>query len=577
MPGVLTNGDASHKRKRDDAPPKTSTGKSRKAPKTVAAKSEDGQTKILSLEEQILQGRKHYNNIVELQSHVNLCEKKPKTGTLAAVALCRVFCRLIASEELVKGNDQSDADGQVAQWLKARLREYVEVLAGSWIGSPDAAQESTALTLLMRLVKEETNQGAKRSEQAWKTERSTFFTLVSALLEKKDAEGARQEFVGKYVEEHDDVRFYTFVAVRQYFKLRDVSGMEEQLASNAIDILGEIEGIPDSEDQIEDWYGEPPEGKKHQLLSLHTHRKTAQEAWLSIFRLPLDRANRKRILHIATTRILPWFTTRMELLTDFLTDSFSAGDTLSLLALSSIFHLMTTHNLDYPDFYTKLYSLVSGEILHSKHRSRFFRELERFLSSTHLPASIIASFLKRLARLALHAPPGAIVWIIPWTYNMLRAHPACTFLLHRPYHPTHTLYTLANPEWRDQGMRNDTFTPSEPDPNHTGAISSSLWELETLQAHYHPNVATLAKILSEPFTKREYTLEDFLDHSYGSLLEGELDGREVRKEPVVEWEIPKRIVTAGEDDGKGEGGGGGDGLNRLGGLLERAIVAQQSS
>ncbi|KAI7623699.1 hypothetical protein KC346_g2604, partial [Hortaea werneckii] len=211
-------------------------------------------------------------------------------------------------------------------------------------------------------------------------------------------------------------------------------------------------------------------------------------------------------------------------------------------------------------------------ILHSKHRSRFFRELERFLSSTHLPASIIASFLKRLARLSLHAPPGAIVWIIPWTYNMLRAHPACTFLLHRPYHPTHTLYTVANPEWREQGMRNDTFSPTEPDPNHTGAISSSLWELETLQAHYHPNVATLAKILSEPFTKREYTLEDFLDHSYGSLLEGELDGREVRKEPVVEWEIPKRIVTG--EDGKGEGG---DGLNALGGLLERAIVAQQSS
>jgi U3 small nucleolar RNA-associated protein 19 len=57
----------------------------------------------------------------------------------------------------------------------------------------------------------------------------------------------------------------------------------------------------------------------------------------------------------------------------------------------------------------------------------------------------------------------------------------------------------------------------EPDPMRTRALESSLWEIETLQSHYHPNVATLAKIISEQFTKQQYNLEDFLDHSYGTV------------------------------------------------------------
>ncbi|KAK5127010.1 hypothetical protein LTR85_008369 [Meristemomyces frigidus] len=560
MPGLITNGMAVGKRKRDDAAAATNGVKSRKAPKTVG-KSDNTQAKILLLEEQILESRTHYNNIVELQSLVNNIDQKPKTATLAAVSLCRVFCRLIASEALVKRNTASEADGQVVQWLKARLRDYVDGLATQWIGSPDPSQESTALTLLMRIVKEETSQGSRRSEQAWRTETSTFYTLVETLLEKTEAEGARQEFVEKYVEEHDDVRSYTFSAVRQYLKSRADEGVDDAVIGHAIELLSQIEGVPDSQDQLADWYGEPPVEKKHQLLSLNAHRKIAQEAWLAIFRSPLTRDHRKAILNIATTRILPWFATRVELLTDFLTDSFNEGGSLSLLALSSIFHLITKKNLDYPEFYTKLYSLLDDDVMHSKHRSRFFRLLDTFMSSTHLPAAMVASFIKRLARLSLQAPPGAIVWVVPWVYNMLKAHPACTFMLHRPYHPAHSVYDKNNPKWRDEGMPNHTFSMSVPDPSHTGAIDSSLWELQTLESHYHPNVATLAKILSEQFTKREYQLEDFLDHSYATLVEAELGKVEMKKTPVVEWEIPKRIVTE-------EGGD----LNRLGGLLEKAIA-----
>ncbi|KAK3690805.1 Maturation and nuclear export of 40S ribosomal subunits interacting protein [Vermiconidia calcicola] len=554
MPGlILTNGDSRKRKRTDESLPKVNGVKPRKAPKT-ATSSQTTQADILLLEEQILQSREHYNNIVKLQSWVDNADKKPKTAMLAAVALCRAFCRLIAGEHLVKRKDDSEADVQVVDWLKQRLRGYVQSLTG-WIGSPDASKESTALTLLMRIVKEETSQGAKRSEQAWRTDRSTFYAVVKALLESVDAEAAREEFVEKYVEEHDDARFYTLLAIKQFFSTTEKKS--EGCISNALHLLSKIEGIPDSPEQLGDWYGQPPSPATHQLLSLPAHRKVAQECWLSIFRAPLTTAHRKTILNLMTPQILPWFTNRMEILADFLTDSFNEGGALSLLALSGIFTLMTERYLDYPDFYTKLYSLLDEDVMHSKHRSRFFKLLDQFMNSSHLPAALVASFVKRLARLSLQAPPGGIVWVVPWVYNMLKKHPACTFMLHRPYHPAHAIYA-SNPNYPENGV-DDPFKPLEADPIHTSAIDSSLWELQSLIEHWHPNVATLAKILGEQFTKREYLLEDFKDHSYASLLEAEL-GKEVRKVPEVEWEIPKRILTE-------EGGG----LNGLGVLLERAI------
>jgi U3 small nucleolar RNA-associated protein 19 len=225
---------------------------------------------------------------------------------------------------------------------------------------------------------------------------------------------------------------------------------------------------------------------------------------------------------------------------DFLTDSYNVGGSTSLLALSGLFYLIQEKNLDYPQFYPKLYSLLDADLLHSKHRSRFFRLLETFLGSTHLPATLVASFIKRLSRLALNAPPTAIVAIVPFIYNLLKSHPTCTIMLHRAIH---------DEKWKadveTQGM-DDPFNPDEPDPILTEAIESSLWEIETLQSHYHPNVAAIARIISEQFTKQAYNLEDFLDYTYHGMLLAELGTEEkssFKKAPVVEFQIPKRIFT----------------------------------
>lgn len=278
--------------------------------------------------------------------------------------------------------------------------------------------------------------------------------------------------------------------------------------ANSLALLLSLESVPSSKNDIHNYYTAVQQ--KAPVASLGAYKEQAQEAWLATLRTGMSKEQRKSILHVFAHQIAPWFS-QPEMLMDFLTHSYDVGGATSLLALSGLYYLISEKNLDYPSFYQKLYSLLDENLLHSKHRSRFFRLLDTFMSSTHLPATLVASFIKRLSRLALHAPPAGIVVVVPWVYNMFKRHPACTFMMHRE---------IKDPEAKnkleEEGM-DDPFDMDEQDPLLTNAIESSVWELESLQSHYHPNVATLAKVISEQFTKRSYNLEDFLDHSYTAV------------------------------------------------------------
>jgi U3 small nucleolar RNA-associated protein 19 len=276
-------------------------------------------------------------------------------------------------------------------------------------------------------------------------------------------------------------------------------------------MLSFFDSVPRDNDNLGSLYVvDLPQKKSDLVLSVYQQKKQCQSAWLALLRCNPERRQRKRLLEVMAESIAPWFA-QPELLMDFLTDSYNAGGSLSLIALSGLFYLIQDRNLDYPSFYQKLYSLLDADMLHSKHRSKFIRLLDTCLSSSHLPAALVASFVKKLVRLSLNAPPSAIVAVIPWTYNLIRRHPMLSFMIHR---------VLRTPEAKaivgHEGM-DDPFDEKEEDPIHTKAIDSCLWEAVQLQSHYHPMVATIAKILSEQFTKQFYNMEDFLDHSYSSV------------------------------------------------------------
>lgn len=294
---------------------------------------------------------------------------------------------------------------------------------------------------------------------------------------------------------------------------RDFTSTESSQTSisHLMSMMGSLDRVPESPKEIRTFFIPRFESDKDPLLSPRNHKKVAQTFWTAVFRLRLDISQREAVLELIPQRIAPWYL-KAELLMDFLTDSFDAGGGTSLKALSGLFYLMQEKSLDYPQFYHKLYSLLTPSTMHSKHRSRFFRLLDTFLASTHLPACLVASFIKRLSRLALYAPPSGIVAVVPWIYNLLRKHPICTFMLHRNPKLHGKMDSITSEE-----VYKDTFCMEEPDPMNTGALESSLWEIQMLQSHYHPNVATIARIVSEQFKKPSYNLEHFLNHSYGSV------------------------------------------------------------
>lgn len=69
-----------------------------------------------------------------------------------------------------------------------------------------------------------------------------------------------------------------------------------------------------------------------------------------------------------------------------------AGGTIGILALNGLFTLMVKHNLEYPNFFHKLYSLLDREVLHVKYRPRFFRLLEIFMGSSFVLFSGCAAY-----------------------------------------------------------------------------------------------------------------------------------------------------------------------------------------
>jgi U3 small nucleolar RNA-associated protein 19 len=238
--------------------------------------------------------------------------------------------------------------------------------------------------------------------------------------------------------------------------------------------------------------------------SVAAHTNAYTSAWEATLSRPLSEGWTRRVLaglHGERGVLSHWAPARRVRLADWLGGTVDEGGAHALLAMNGLFVLMTQYNLDYPRFYERLYALLDGEVLHARYRARFFRLLDTFLRSPMLGAALVAAFIKRLARLALAAPPAGAILVIPFVYNLFKRHPGTMPMLHR----------------LPDEMEGDPYDENEPVPGKSKAIDSSVWELAALKNHYLASVGTMAKIFGEQFTKPEFNLEDFLDHGYGTV------------------------------------------------------------
>ncbi|KGQ95733.1 U3 small nucleolar RNA-associated protein 19 [Candida albicans SC5314] len=503
-----------------------------------------------------------FNNLVPLLEQFKLIKTKliesidpdvESTARKLSLLLYRNFNK-INDEIISNGNgaksSASEDKKMIIKWLSEKYTTFKDIIYG-FIEDKLAGSTSLQLDLLdiiLNFIRLESQRKSSTSQVVFFPTQS-YKSLTESILNSKNGEisfdGTTDnfivlEFLDKF-QKYWDLQFYFFNNLSEVLNEWKQEKSEKDLQlifANFLTVLRK--GLLFNEKTLEEeplWIAPNKEGKLPSSLYKHTLFKSQfQKSVIAMLSYPLLQEQYKSVLTILHKRIIPYMSQPQSLM-DFLTDCYDLTDDLivPILALNSLYELMKNYNLEYPDFYSKLYSLLTPELLYTKYRSRFFRLCDLFLSSTHLSANLVASFIKKLARISLAASASGVVIIIPFIYNLLKRHPTCMIMLHK--------------EDTESGYQ-DPFNSEEKNPLHTEAIKSSLWELDTLMTHYHPNVATLAKIFGEPFRKPSYNMEDFLDWSYNSLLQSEYDRKFKDKNSALEFEEFDKVLDTSNSDSK---------------------------
>ncbi|XP_070707672.1 nucleolar complex protein 3 homolog isoform X2 [Pempheris klunzingeri] len=159
----------------------------------------------------------------------------------------------------------------------------------------------------------------------------------------------------------------------------------------------------------------------------------------------------------------------------------------SLHCIQTVFTILSGQgdvlNIDPLNFYTQLYGMLPR--LHAgAHNDDIIivlRCLDAMLTRRKKQVTLqrAMAFVKRLSTLSLHILPNASVGILAATRAAMHAFPRCDFLLDN--------------EVQGSGF----YLPELNEPEHSNAQNTALWELHTLQRHYHPVVRRLAVHLSQ--------------------------------------------------------------------------------
>ncbi|KPP68464.1 nucleolar complex protein 4-like [Scleropages formosus] len=506
-----------------------------------AAKPEEPQKSLSRKEmdekvERILHERRCANEVFDL---LELLQAEKERDVLSAVSACsHLFSSLLQRGELHLGHLPKEedmlagsysAEEKYAMFMRHRYNSYVELLVELLEHEAFVVKESS-LCALMNFVSTE----AQRPLQAvdWDGHccfpRDLLKAVVRGLLSEKEDTALLisrfQEFLEK-----DDVRYYTMGAVSDSVGrvMAQAHGVVLPVYQNNVFTLMSNINMPKKEEELRNFLLDRNANREDwKAAKLKEHKRTFERMWLAFLKHKLPSGLYKKVLVVLHDAILPHMS-QPTLMIDFLTAAYDIGGAISLLALNGLFVLIHQHNLDYPDFYKKLYNLLDPSVFHVKYRARFFHLANLFLSSSHLPVYLVAAFAKRLSRLALTAPPAALIMILPFICNLIRRHPACRVLIHRP-------------DVTDE-PRDDPFLMEEKDPALCHAMESSLWELQTLQKHYHPDVVRVATVINKPLGEQENELSELLELSGYELFERNLQ-QELKDTVALEFEPVTQLL-----------------------------------
>ncbi|XP_030006971.1 nucleolar complex protein 4 homolog isoform X2 [Sphaeramia orbicularis] len=491
--------------------------------------------------EGVLESRKHANDVFDI---LEVLQVEKEKNVITAISACsKLFCSMLERKDLFMGKlpEEEEAlsggyspEQKYGIFMRHRYNGCVEMLLQLLCHKLYDVKES-ALSCLMKFAATEGQHPLEDLDwsEHYSFPRELIQVVVDRLLSKTEDNSLLfsrfQEFL-----EMEDVRFYVMTSVRDSVGKvmeKNKGALLPVYQNNVFTLISNI-NMPSQDSELTNFMVK--QEAKHEdwkAAKLTEHKRVFERMWLGFLKYQLPGNMYKKVLVILHDSILPHMS-KPTLMIDFLTAAYEVGGAISLLALNGLFVLIHQHNLDYPDFYKKLYNLLEPSVFHVKYRARFFHLANIFLSSSHLPVYLVAAFAKRLAHLALTAPPTALLIVLPFIYNLIRRHPSCRVLIHRPS--------------ADGEPLEDPYVMDEEDPSQCRALESSLWEIKTLQKHYHPDVAKAAMLINTPLSEQEDDIDEMLEITNFELMERDLKPPQTKSIPL-EFEPATQLLKGGGD------------------------------
>ncbi|KAK1296526.1 hypothetical protein QJS10_CPB15g00214 [Acorus calamus] len=563
-------------------PPAKKPKRTKRSSSSSAATLDD----LKTLGRELLSSRAHINNL-PIILHSLSPSSPPDHSLEALITLQSFFTPLLpdipsSSSPLSTSVDGGEKDPEKVYkaWLRSRFDEFVQALIDVVVSSEtEDTLRDVVLDALMEFVK--LGKGGKFQSAIYHRFLRRIVLATSSIDHLMDLLASRYF---KYI----DFRFFTYVSLNKIVKdckSTNVTGLSSKKARKI------SSKISVNNNKVQ----ESNNSQNDDVSAAHLNKKLKlkfTKAWISFLRLPLPVDVYKEVLSTLHQIVIPHISNPV-MLCDFLTRSYDIGGVISVMALSSLFILMTQHGLEYPNFYEKLYALLNPSIFMAKHRGRFFQLLDSCLKSPLLPAYLAAAFAKKLSRLSLSVPPSGALVIVAVIHNLLRRHPSINFLVHRvveedtnggvpkesnesgdnslesstsidrasrrgiDYYNVEESNPVKSNAMRPQSVDMQEFllferTIVKEDIHHVLIVSlldiltmiavtgSSLWEIDTLRHHYCPAVSRFVASLENDLTIRAKTTEvavkDFCSGSYSTIFREETR-RRIKQVPLAFYQV----------------------------------------
>ncbi|CAI9786441.1 unnamed protein product [Fraxinus pennsylvanica] len=535
---------------------------------------------LKTLGQQLLSSRAHVNNLPILLSFISP-SSPPHYALESLLSLQSFFTPLLPelpSSAFSKTSNDSNPDPEFIYrtWLRSKFDDLVKLLIEVAISSQseDTLRE-VVLETIMEFVK--VGNGGKFHSAIY---HKLLHSIVHSTLTVGDS--LLDLLASKYFN-YIDVRYFTFIILEKLARTleakddkKGISGVYDasqsmtsmELSIHKIhNLLSHIPALEASDEnsEYEMWNGlgifieksnhkELIDVEDKRIKSKKSSDKVLSEnnitkkmklkftkAWISFLQLPLPLDVYKEVLVTLHQNVIPRLSKPI-MLCDFLTRSYNIGGVVSVMALSSLYVLMTKHGLEYPNFYDKLYALLEPSIFMAKHRAKFFQLLDSCLKSPLLPAYLAAAFF----------------------HNLLQRHPSINCLVHQERSRETTEEasgeeklnvddeenSSANRDLSDKKPGIDHFNEDESNPKETNAIRSSLWELDTLRHHYCPPVSRFFLSFENDLAVRGKTAEiavmDFSSGSYATIFNSEMR-RRVKQVPLAFYKATPSCLFSESD------------------------------